>query len=173
MNCEKCKNKKATLFFADDGGGRHALCAVCGAGYGRSVNVTGGEHTDPPHTEKKVLPDPTLTALCQLEGETFISSASDGKSKVCRTCGISAEEVKDFGRLGCPECYSTFCDLLLPTPPSSDRPDGTRMPSARRIRLDRERMLIELRAELRRAVESESFELAAKLRDRIRELDKI
>ena len=173
MNCEKCKNKKATLFFADDGGGRHALCAACGAGYGRAVNVNGGEHTDSTRADKSLLPEPTLSALCRLEGGTFIAPSSDGKSKVCRTCGTSLEEARALGRLGCPECYSTFCDLLLPAPPCQDRPDGARMPSARKKKLDRERMLIELRAELRRAIESESFELAAKLRDRIRELDKI
>ena len=37
MNCEKCKQRKATLFFSDEGGRRHALCAACGALLGKCI----------------------------------------------------------------------------------------------------------------------------------------
>lgn len=170
MNCEKCKNKKATLFFSDEGGGRHALCAACGSTYGKAVNVIGVERGE--EKPAAYLPEPTLFSLQTNEKEPFIFRENDGKRAVCRGCGLTAEEAQNLGELGCPECYIAFSSLIFPTVPTADSIANARMPSARRARLDRERILIELRAELRRAIESESFELAATIRDKIRNLEK-
>ena len=167
MNCEKCKNKRATLFFADEGGRRHALCAICGAALGKSVS---GEQA---HEEKNeiFIPEPTLTCLSKPNCLPPLTANAD-KTAVCRDCGTTLEEAILDGDVGCPECYRCFGNRLFPTMiPTSGR-NTARMPSARRARLDRERRLTELRVELRRAVDGECFELAATLRDKIRELEK-
>ena len=76
------------------------------------------------------------------------------------------------GEIGCPECYATFGGTLLPASPTPTSAYAARMPSRRRARLDREKNLNELRVKLRRAIDSEDFELAATLRDNIRALEK-
>ena len=92
--------------------------------------------------------------------------------RVCRGCGISAEELISGGEIGCPDCYESFGGRIFPSLPTHSSVYSARMPSARRKRLDRERRLTELRVELRRAIDGECFELAATLRDKIRDLEK-
>ena len=169
MNCEKCKNRKATLFFADDDGKRHALCAVCGSGVGKSVNLISNEHARERSTQ--FLPEITLNSLLSPSAET-VTVTQESENPTCRTCGITLGEVKSCGELGCPECYVSFAKSIFPTIPTAESALGARMPSARRARLDRERILIEAKSELRRAVEKENFELAATRRDKIRSLEK-
>ncbi len=165
MNCEKCKNKKATLFFADESGRRHALCAACGQALGRAIGGSPEEKALP------YLPSPTLTHLNRESRLTEILIPPDAHA-VCRGCGVSLEDVAKTGEMGCPECYECFGNLLFPALPTKSSLYSARMPSARRKRLERERKLTELRVELRRAVDSECFELAATLRDKIKELEK-
>ena len=169
MNCEKCKNRKATLFYADDDGKRHALCSICGSGVGKSVNLISNEHAK--EKSSQFLPEPTLNSLISPSAETVIISVPVDNA-TCRTCGITFGEVKSYGELGCPECYTYFETSAFPAIPTADSSLGARMPSARRARLDRERILIETKSELRRAIEKENFELAAILRDKIRSLEK-
>ena len=164
MNCEKCKNRRATLFYADEGGRRHALCASCGVPLGKG---TVGDSTD---KGALYIPEPTLTLLSREPRLHSVTSADP--HSVCRACGIRLEEVLNEGEVGCPECYDCFGALLFPSLPNKNSVYSARMPSARRKRLERERRLTELRVELRRAVDSESFELAATIRDKIRELEK-
>jgi protein arginine kinase activator len=92
----------------------------------------------------------------------------------CGNCGLTYAEFKKIGRLGCGECYTAFKKYLGPL---LKRIHGSslhlgKMPlkAAKAVskRLDTE----ELRQRLQRAVESEAFEEAARLRDQIKELDK-
>ena len=63
MNCEKCKNKKATVFFADDGGSRHALCASCGAIQGKLGQITSNEKSNETNSPFLILKDKSFIAL--------------------------------------------------------------------------------------------------------------
>ena len=164
MNCEKCKNKKATTFFADEDGGRHALCAACAKLSGKTGSLIPQENT----FERSSVECSLLFSAPAV----ILSTPEDGKRIVCRICGLTSDELIKSGELGCPECYVAFEGLIAPANPTADSAFGARMPSARRARLERERILISLRGELRRAVDSESFELAATLRDKIRTLEK-
>ena len=170
MNCEKCKNKKATLFFTDDDGRRHALCALCGSSIGKSVNLIATEQGADKQT--RFIPETSLYSLLLRSDEPIITNAAGGDRSVCPSCGISAEEIRDGGEIGCPQCYISFSKLIFSAPPTADSALSAKMPSARRAKLDRERILIEAKSELRRAVECENFELAATLRDKIRGLEK-
>ena len=84
---------------------------------------------------------------------------------------MSADELLSDGEVGCPDCYECFGGRFFPSLPTHSSVYSARMPSARRKRLDRERRLTELRVELKRAIDSESFELAATLRDKIRAIE--
>ncbi|HXF95765.1 MAG TPA: UvrB/UvrC motif-containing protein, partial [Gemmatimonadales bacterium] len=92
----------------------------------------------------------------------------------CGSCGGTLRDFRESGRLGCAQCYTAFDfhlrDLLRRLHGSSHH-TGERYAAPGEGEMDPRRTLLELKEQLRRAVESENFELAAELRDRIRVLE--
>ena len=99
----------------------------------------------------------------------------------CPRCGMTYKDFKNIGRLGCSDCYTTFDESLSPlikrihgsaehfgkTPSKPKRAAAKSAP-----RKKKEDKMDELKERLQRAVKLEEFEEAAKLRDKIRELEK-
>jgi len=88
----------------------------------------------------------------------------------CPACGIKYMEFRAEGRLGCPHDYEVFrvgLEPLLQRIHRSGRHTG-KAPRHRRGSQARQAELLALRRKLRTAVEAESYEEAARLRDRIR-----
>jgi protein arginine kinase activator len=99
--------------------------------------------------------------------------AAAAERERCPGCGARFRDFRDTGRLGCAECWTTFEPALRllvrryhgstvhygrrHTPPG--QPAGSRADQAEA-----------LREQLRLAVAAENFELAAELRDRLKEL---
>lgn len=91
----------------------------------------------------------------------------------CPRCGLAVSEFRKRGRAGCADCYEAFgadvrriLSQMAPRPRHTGKlPRETGGPVAEAA--DREELAIELRA----AVEGEDYERAARLRDRIRDLD--
>jgi len=106
-----------------------------------------------------------------LEGKDM-TGAGDVK-EVCPRCGMKASDFRKQGKLGCAECFSAFQkDVKAIVSQMAARPHHAgRLPrtfeqqSAAAVANDT------LREELREAVEREDYEEAARLRDRIREMD--
>ena len=167
MNCEKCKNRKATVFFADEGGGRHALCASCSATKSRAVTkIDTREESEA--AETKFIPQTTIYSM----SDTHFNAPMSGDLTVsCRGCGISAELAKSLGHMCCPECYSSFGDLLFPAQVSSLSASGVKMPYLLQQRANKEKILAELRSQLKSLIECENFEQAATVRDKIRSIE--
>lgn len=107
-------------------------------------------------------------------GGALVPAPNDGQR--CPSCGSTLRDFRDSGRLGCDHCYVAFDghlrDLLRRLHGSSQHV-GKRyeMPGTAGSGSDPRSHLLELKAQLRRAVEGENFELAAELRDRIRVLE--
>ena len=92
----------------------------------------------------------------------------------CTNCGLSYKDFKRIGRLGCGECYSSFRKYLLPLLKKihgSTQHVG-RSPYRAGAKGKTKLSLTELRMRLHWAIEKEEFEEAARLRDKIRELEK-
>lgn len=95
----------------------------------------------------------------------------------CPRCGASLQDFRETGRLGCPDCYRAFeaplRDLLRRLHGSSHHMGeryaerGAAAPAAP----NGQQLAANLREQLRLAVETENFELAAELRDRLRVLE--
>ena len=166
MNCEKCKNKKATLFYADENGGRHALCVTCGAKKDKSIPIADAVELN--EQEDSYIPSPSLLSLSpsQLSMPLVISSDT-----VCRGCGSTLTAACELGELFCPECYSSFGDNIFPTSILDEGSPNVKMPYLLAERSNRKKLLAELKLQLKSAIEFEDFELAAKLRDKIRMLE--
>lgn len=103
-------------------------------------------------------------------------SPSQDKSKhlKCQRCGMDYTEFKKTGRLGCQNCYKSFGDELVPM---IKRLQGGslshtgKIPHSQGAKLKANRKIADLKRQLEKAVKTEAYEEAAKLRDRIRDLE--
>ena len=97
----------------------------------------------------------------------------------CNVCGMSFDDFRKGGKLGCSNCYSVFRDSLAPilrrlhgnaehTGKKPEQNQDVKKTDAG-IRLSDE--IDRLKGELSGAIESEQYEKAAQLRDRIRNLE--
>ena len=92
----------------------------------------------------------------------------------CPGCGMTYADFKKIGRLGCGTCYNAFSKYLAPLLKrihGSTQHTG-KSPLKVSKDLKKEMDLQTLRNLLMKAIESEAFEEAAKLRDQIREVEK-
>jgi protein arginine kinase activator len=98
---------------------------------------------------------------------------SELNHKECPACGIKFVEFRNSGRLGCPNDYQEFKDELLPLLESihGDTKHMGKTPRRQpQLKLTQSE-LTNLRKQLHQAVTREAYEEAAKIRDRIRQLE--
>jgi protein arginine kinase activator len=92
----------------------------------------------------------------------------------CPGCGASFADFRETGRLGCADCYRSFeapLRILIRRYHGSTHHHGRRHVSADQVAAAPQNDLVAgLREQLRLAVSAENFELAAELRDRLKEL---
>lgn len=111
-----------------------------------------------------------LAGLADL-GQQFDVSAK--KEIKCANCGLTYQDFRRLGRLGCSECYQEFKDslrVLLKRIHGSTQHLG-RMPVKKPLPVQKKSEADKLRGKLQRAIEMEEFEEAARLRDKIRTLE--
>jgi len=172
MLCDNCKERDAIINLTQvehDSKVTLHLCEQCAQQKGVE---TGGA----------ILKSPLgnfLGAVVKGGGTAGALVPASGDTLRCPACGSTLRDFRDSGRLGCDRCYMSFDthlrDLLR-------RLHGSSQHVGERYELpgeggngegadDPRSQLLELKAQLRRAVEGENFELAAELRDRIRVLE--
>ncbi|MDD5618115.1 MAG: UvrB/UvrC motif-containing protein [Candidatus Omnitrophica bacterium] len=174
------------------------LCDVCGKNQA-TVHLT--EIVDEQMTELHLCEECAKQKSMQMEQQFGLSDLLGGlvdfgkqgegqeSAKVkCPNCNMTYEDFKKIGRLGCSNCYSAFIKYLFPL---LKRIHGTavhtgKVPSTvtvgipsvavdSSIKAEAPRPrneLADLKNKLQEAVKSENFEEAAKLRDKIKEMEK-
>lgn len=162
MLCQKCGKYPATTHFKRTVNGETTelhLCASCAAeqGFQSVLGGFGGLDLD--------------SFWGNLFAEPSVKSVAD--TVRCEGCGKSFSEIAQSGRAGCPACYTTFYDRLLP---SIRRIHGKsahagKIPAQAGESTRRERELESLRQQLSAAIVKQEYEKCAELRDRIRELE--
>ncbi|MEI6580400.1 MAG: UvrB/UvrC motif-containing protein [Eubacteriales bacterium] len=163
MLCQNCEKNEATTHIKRVINGDTAeshLCSDCAAhlGYGDFFSGFGLNIGD--------IFGGFLEAGLPGIGETNV--------KRCQKCGCSFEDIARDGKLGCAECYNTFYDKLLP---SLQRIHGRiqhngKMSDSCAEEVRKPNRLEQLREEIKTAIAEQNFELAAKLRDEIKEMEK-
>ncbi len=158
--CSRC-SKPATLHITElKGGDVHALhlCESCAHEYMTSTEA--GQTEDPDELFQKHL-------------EASVEDLEEVDETECPDCGISFREFRSGGRLGCPQCYVAFEKELLPLLENihGETQHTGKFPKRAPESSRRQFELIRLRNKLRTAVEAESYEEAARLRDEIHELE--
>ncbi len=93
---------------------------------------------------------------------------------ICDKCGMSYEEFKKMGKLGCENCYQVYGEKLMPI---LKRLHGNlqyhgKLPKrvSENVKVSKE--IDALKEQLNSAVKSEEYEKAAEIRDKIRVLEK-
>ena len=118
-----------------------------------------------------------LAGLADLGGH--VTKAKKEIKTKCPRCGLTYDDFKRVGRLGCGECYSAFKDSLLPllkrihgstqhygkTPKKLKKVVKTTVVKAKNE-------IEGLRDKLQKAIKMEEFEEAALLRDKIRDVER-
>jgi protein arginine kinase activator len=161
MLCDICGKKPATVHLTeiiDEQMNELHLCEECA-------------HQKSAQMESQFGLGDLLGGLAEFEKP---AQEKEAVSLKCPKCGLSYADFKKIGRLGCAECYVTFKKYLGPL---LKKIHGSSIhlgkSPLRGARVSKKRPdLEELRDKLQRAISSEAFEDAARLRDQIRELEK-
>ena len=171
------------------------LCNVCNK---KQATVHLTEIVDEQMTELHLCEECARKKSIQMEQKFGLSDllgglADFGKhieghepSKIrCPNCGLSYEDFKKIGRLGCSNCYDSFIRYLTPLLKrihgtiihTGKNPRGTggvgRVDIIKRSTETAEQKpdLLDLKNKLQEVIKLEDFEEAAKLRDKIRDLE--
>lgn len=200
MICDVCAKQKATVHLTEiinDQVSKLNLCEYCAKKKGSQMEQHFG-----------------IADLLQGLADTTEKGLAGSTAKVkCVSCGMSYDEFKKIGRLGCAECYDAFRESIAPLlkrihsagthtgkhpgpsaqksvsaaassatapAPSSETPKA---PSAAKSKVPAEPAaapaphsklaadLLHLKQALKKAIDGEAYEEAAKIRDQVRQLE--
>lgn len=121
-------------------------------------------------------PEPVSDAE-QVSGKMAEITADDELEQLdqltCPSCGITFQEFRKQGRLGCPNDYIAFEEQLIPLLENihGETQHVGKFPKRAPDSSQRQYRLIKLRNDLRTAVEDEAYEDAARLRDEIQTVE--
>jgi protein arginine kinase activator len=171
--CDKC-GRNATHHSVEVHKGQKVekhLCDACAAEEGEGVK---GASTPINELLSNFV---KLHAGSESQGQTAAGSSGRGRSRseiTCDECGLAFSEFRETGLLGCPHCYKAFEDHLASLIERAQEgathhlgkvPNRAGAGEARQVQLTR------MRKRLDDAVACEDYELAAQLRDDIRQLE--
>ena len=160
MLCELCKQSQATVHLTEIVNEQMSelhLCEACANQKGAQVESHFG------------LSD-LLSGLSDF-GKT--QEPEEVSTKACANCGMTYDDFRKAGRLGCAECYTTFKRSLgsllkrIHGSPIHLGKSPARLVKPAKAKTE----LAELRRKLETAITDEAFEDAARLRDQIRRLE--
>lgn len=174
MTCENCGEREAEIHLTqivDDEMTTVHLCSRCAEeqGYAESSEpaAEGGASVQGENV-------PLTDFLAQMGKGGGEESMLPAPSEPCPYCGTTIEDFRKTGRLGCPQCYPHYEAQLRPLLRrlhGSTQHVGKLYVGSDSEEEDRHTRLSALRRKLDRAVETEDFEKAAELRDRIEEME--
>jgi protein arginine kinase activator len=160
MLCENCGENNAKVHYTQiEKNEMHTfhLCEACAAAKGLQPGVNVGNF-------------PLTDFLAQMSK----AGAESAAAAPCAFCGLTLEDFKKTGRLGCSHCYVSFethlSGLLRRLHGGTQHVGKVYLPPDPSSSAQQER-LAGLRRKLDRAVQTEDFERAAQIRDMIRTLE--
>ena len=167
MECQTCKKNPATVHITEV----------------LELSVTPGEpnklrekHVCPACAKMMDLPHAPVVKknvnIWKLLQQSAQKNVQEGGLR-CPDCGMTLAEFRSKGRLGCPQDYEVFrqhLDPLLLRIHNAAEHVG-RVPGLAEDELDRMRAIHDLREQLETAIREEAYEDAARLRDRLTDLE--
>lgn len=160
MKCEICGARKAVIHIQQVIGKERVdlhMCEECALERGISGE---GEHGE-------------LSISSMLNGLLDVRDLKKRKDAVCPQCGSSWQSIRKRDKLGCTECYSIFSreiHYMLEKMGVQSAHRGKlpkRLNTYKRYLVD----VVKLKEGLKEALKREDYEKAARIRDRIREIE--
>jgi protein arginine kinase activator len=161
MQCDICGKKKATVHLTeivDDQMSEMHLCEECAR-------------------QKSVQMEQQFGLADLLAGLADFGKPAKEEAQAtvkCTNCGMTYDEFRKFGRLGCGHCYESFkmyLGTLLKKVHGSNHHLGKSPVKISRSEKERIESFQELKIQLQQAIQREDFERAAEIRDKIRDLE--
>jgi len=167
MQCDECKKSEAVINFTQIVNNEmttYHLCEKCAEKKGLG-------------DEEKIKDSPLSGFMSQMSSESPDSiEVGEGSDPGCGTCSSKLSDFKRTGRLGCPDCYYAFEDELSSL---LRKIHGSHIHVGRTLRNSAlesspvEVKIRDLKKRLEESVNREEFEMAARLRDEIKVLEKV
>lgn len=129
------------------------------------------------HAKDAGIALPATPPINQLLTQFVISQAgkpSRQVNKSCTLCGLTFNQFRQTGKVGCPECYTAFEEQLSPLIERAQNGGSShsgKSPRRAGTSIDHQLLIQKLMKELDHAVAAEQYERAAKLRDRLNNMD--
>ncbi|NMB45379.1 MAG: hypothetical protein GX998_03085 [Firmicutes bacterium] len=167
MLCEECRKHPATVHITKIVNNMKTevhLCQECAQAKGELTFVS-----QPAFTFQDFL-----TGMLQHAQTISPGPAVETAMGRCPNCGFSYAKFKEVGRLGCSVCYEQFESQIQPLLRRIQGGTGHtgKVPGYSSAAIGYRRQMEELREQQRAAIAQENYEQAAKLRDKIRHLEK-
>lgn len=168
MICQECGERQATLHFTKIIHGEKIethICESCAKEKGESL--PGIHNTFSIHN--------LLSGLLNFDmGNGTLNQTYTQAPLRCNACGLTYTQFSRSGRFGCAECYQTFGERLEPLfrkVHSGNVAHYGKIPRRSGSVIQMKRELKELKHKLKQSIAQEEFEVAAKTRDQIRDLE--
>jgi len=165
MQCQICNENDATIHLTEISDGNRTemhICEQCAAEQGLAI--------------KSQIPlNELLSNLLAVQPTDDELSDPSQVQASCPHCGLTLEDFRKEGVLGCPYDYEVFEKPLLPLIERAHDGKTThcgKLPSKASMDTKKHMELLNLRQRLEAAVQSEDYEQAAKLRDEINKIEK-
>lgn len=172
MFCEDCKKQPATVHFKQQINNMVTVMHLCP---GCANRRSGGAFwIDPGLATMNIFGFGQVNPQAQPGGSPGGAVQHPARAPVkCEKCGTEFSDFMSTGFLGCPACYQSFKNELsgVIAQCQGGRKHQGKIPLRRGGTVRARREIELLRSELESAVQSEEYEKAAEIRDRIRELE--
>ncbi|MCR2807263.1 UvrB/UvrC motif-containing protein [Paenibacillus soyae] len=168
MFCQECGKRPATLHFTKIVNGDKTefhICESCAREKGEGI----------PGTPNSFSIHSLLSGLLDFNSPGGAAHTHASPQPVrCEECGLTYSQFSKIGRFGCSSCYTAFADRLDPLLKRvhSSTSHSGKIPKRSGSEIQCKREIEQLRRDMQTYIEKEEFENAAKLRDRIRELER-
>lgn len=164
MLCQACKKNEATIHLTEISDGNRLemhLCQNCALEQGITAK--------------------TQMSLNELLSSLLAAAPSDEAIRdqsqpdlVCPNCGETLDQFRKDALLGCPNDYQVFAKVLAPLIEKAQEGATThkgKVPARAPADTVKQTKMLALKQQLAEAVKAEDYETAAKLRDKITQLD--
>jgi protein arginine kinase activator len=140
------------------------------------TEILGGQKIEKHLCQKCAVAEGITQEPLQVLKELLMQSTAlaDTPDVKCSVCGMTFQEFRQKGLLGCPNDYHEFESLLAPLLERAHGGDSFhagKIPPNAAGKEQRQDQLLRLRARLKEAVAREEYEQAARLRDDIKKLE--
>ena len=161
--CDRCDNPAAVHLLEIENGQtteKH-LCEQHAVAEGLAVQVTS-------------VPEAPISELLNKFVMKAGSDADAAAALLCDQCGLTYEQFRKTGLLGCSGCYEAFgsaLGTLLERAHGGEAQHVGKAPKKAGSNVVRQQRLTQLRRDLDDAVSNEQFERAAQLRDEVQQME--